>query len=132
MNEAHVKAMMVKSVKAAGGYARRVEDQYLVGFPDTILIPKGYPVFFAEVKIVKGQQLAPSPRQYVELCRIADATKWDKPYFGIPVIIGYKDGVFYFHEPVESAPLRDCFSVTSGIMNFNDQLIQYYHGRLKL
>jgi len=131
LSESEVKGIMVKSIRAAGGYAKRIEDQFSVGFPDTILIPRGYPVFFAEVKIVKGQQFGPTPRQYVELCRIADAMIWDKPFHAIPILIGFKMGTYYFHELAEVVQLRDCFSVTDGFMNFNDQLVQFYRGRIK-
>ena len=126
-SEASIKAEMVKSVRANGGYARRIEDQFLVGMPDTILIPRGCPVFFAEVKIVAGQQLAPSPRQYVEMCRIRAVGGMH----GIPIMIGWKDHIYYFHETTEKAPLTSCFSVTNGHMSFHDQLVQFYKGRLR-
>ena len=126
-SEASIKAEMVKSVRANGGYARRIEDQFLVGMPDTILIPRGYPVFFAEVKIVKGQQLAPSPRQYVEMVRLKAAGG----ICAIPILIGWKDGDYFFHENAEKAPLTNCFSVTHRDMEFHDQLVQFYNGRLR-
>jgi hypothetical protein len=125
--ESSVKGMMVKSVRKAGGYARRIEDQFLVGMPDTILIPKGCPVFFAEVKIVKAQQLAPSMRQYVEMVRIKGASE----NHAIPILIGWKDGNYYFHEIAEKTVLTSCFSVTHNDMDFNDQLVQFYKGRLE-
>jgi len=125
VNEASVKGMMVKSVRNAGGYARRIEDQFLVGMPDTILIPLNCPVFFAEVKIVKGQQLAPSPRQYIEMDRINRPSE-----HAIAILIGWKDKTFYFSETVQVIKLTDCFSVTSSDMDFNIQLLQFYHGRL--
>jgi hypothetical protein len=117
---------MVKSVRQAGGYARRIEDQFLVGMPDTILIPFGLPVFFAEVKIVRGQQLAPTPRQFVEMDRINKAGG----IHAIAILVGWKDNIYYFHENTQVAKLVDCFSVTTSSMNFNDQLIQFYRGRL--
>ena len=126
ISEATVKSMMVKSVRDAGGYARRIEDQFLVGMPDTILIPQGCPVFFAEVKIVKRQQLAPSPRQYVEMMRLKSAGG----VHAIPILIGWKETIYYFHEVTEKASLTSCFSVTSGSMTFHDQLVQFYNGRL--
>jgi len=130
ISEASVKAAMVKSVRKAGGYARRVEDQYLVGMPDTILIPVGLPTFFAEVKIVRGNQLAPSPRQYIEMMRIDNTWASMKPRHAIAILIGWKDGYYYFHETAQLAKLTNCFSVTNGQMDFNEQLIQFYHGRL--
>jgi hypothetical protein len=126
VSEAAIKAQMVKSVRLAGGYARRIEDQFLVGMPDTILIPWGCPVFFAEVKKVRGLQLAPSPRQYIEMDRINKAGA----NHAIAILVGWKDETFYFHEAAQIAKLTDCFSVTSRVMDFNEQLIQFYHGRL--
>ena len=115
---------MVKSVKDAGGYARRIEDQYAVGIVDTILIPRNLPVFMAEVKIVKSRSFAPTPRQYVELCKIAEAG--GNMGYVIPVVIGWGDGNFYFHEPAEVIQCHDCFSVTTSELSFNDQLVKYY------
>jgi hypothetical protein len=128
--ESEIKGIMIRSVKMAGGYARRIEDQFAVGMPDTILIPKGYPVFFAEVKIVTGQQFGPSPRQYIELCRIGETWGSKQIRYAIPILIGYRSGVFYFHEVREMVRLDECFSVTSRPMDFNDQLIQFYNGRI--
>lgn len=129
ISESQIKGIMIKSVRLAGGYARRLEDQFAVGVPDTILIPKGYPVFFAEVKLVRGQQFGPTPRQYVELCRINEAWGSKQPRHAIPILVGWK-GAYYFHELAENIQLVDCFSVTSSTMDFNDQLIQFYNGRI--
>jgi hypothetical protein len=71
MLEAEIKRRMVKSAQKEGHYARRIEDAFSVGFPDTILIPVGGPAFFVEVKRVAGLRFAPSPRQLVELDRLA-------------------------------------------------------------
>jgi len=127
MKEADVKRAMVKSIKEHGGYARRIEDQYAVGMVDTILIPKGLPVFMAEVKLVKGITFSPSPRQFVELEQIA-ATQ---SYHVIPVVIGYKieSRNYYFHAPQMFIRCVDCFSITTSDMNFHQQLVQYYHSR---
>jgi len=127
MSEADVKRDMIKSVKDAGGYARRIEDQYGVGIMDTILIPLGLPVFLAEVKMVKGYSFGPTARQLLELERVRMAA-FDKGHV-IPIVIGYKEGNYYFHEPKHVIDCRECFSVTSLNMSFNEQLVQYYHSR---
>ena len=50
MKEADIKRAMVQSMKDAGSYGRRIEDQYAVGTYDLILIPFGLPVFMVEVR----------------------------------------------------------------------------------
>ena len=129
MNESDVKRAMVKSLMETGGYARRIEDQYSVGTFDLILMPLGLPVFMAEVKMIKGYTFGPTVRQLLELERVRTAA-----YNGghaIPVMIGYKEGNYYFHEPKASIDCRECFSVTSLDMSFNLQLVQYYVSRRK-
>lgn len=127
MTEADVKRKMVREMKAAGHYARRVEDSYAVGIYDLILIPFGLPVFMAEVKMIRGETFGPTMRQQVELERIR--------YVGhpsghvIPLMIGFKDGVYYFHPPQMLIYVNACFSVTTSEMPFPDQLIQYFHSR---
>jgi hypothetical protein len=128
IDESFYKTHMVKNVRANGGYARRLEDKYAVGLPDTMFIPKGYPVFIAEVKLIKGTIFRPTSRQYIELRRINDAG--GEHVYGI--MIGVMSGVFFFHENSGECVVRDCFSVTSGApMSFHDQLIQFFNGRLK-
>lgn len=129
MNESDVKRKMVESVKSCGGYARRIEDQYAVGVFDTMFIPKGLPVIFAEVKIVRGTTFGPTPRQLIELDRVKYATA--NTGHAIPIIIGYKDGVYYFHHPMPAVDIKECFSVTTSDMEFHDQLVQYFHSRRK-
>lgn len=127
LNESHYKAEMVANVRKAGGYARRFEDKYAVGLPDTMFIPKGYPVFIAEVKLIRASVFRPTSRQYIELRRINDAG--GEHVHGI--MIGVVDGVYYFHENSGECIVRECFSVTHGEMSFHDQLIQFYNGRVK-
>lgn len=124
--ESKVKTAMVKSVRSAGGYARRIEDQFGVGILDTILVPRSLPVFFAEVKVVRDNVFGPTDRQWVEMTRVSAALS----LHAIPIIIGWKNGVYYFHEAAPSVDIRQCFSVTNAEMNFNDQLVQFYHGRI--
>jgi hypothetical protein len=116
---------MVKSVKEAGGYARRIEDQFGVGVFDLILIPFGLPVFMTEVKMIRGPTFGPTLRQYVELERVR--------YVGhpsghvMPLLIGYKNGTYYFSKLREAIKPEDCFSVTTSDMSFHDQLVQFYN-----
>jgi hypothetical protein len=112
-------------MKEHGGYARRIEDQYAVGIFDMILIPVGLPVFCAEVKIIQHDMFGPTPRQAVELHRISEVAK-DGGHV-IPVMIGYKDGIFYFHKPQSKIQRTECFSVTTTEAPFYRQLVLYYY-----
>ena len=125
MNEAGVKRNIVKSMHEGNGYARRIEDQYAVGTYDMILIPLGCPVFMAEIKIIRGDVFGPTPRQYVELSRIQDVAAQSGHV--IPVMIGYKDGVYYFHKAQTHINRKDCFSITTSDVPFHKQLAQYYY-----
>lgn len=125
MNEAGVKRAIVKSMQEGMGYARRIEDQYAVGTFDLILIPFGLPVFMAEVKIISANVFGPSPRQHIELQRIADVAS--NIGHVIPVMIGWKDGVYYFHPPQTKINRTDCFSVTNSEVEFYKQLSLYYY-----
>ena len=127
MNESEVKRRIVKSMHESGGYGRRIEDQYAVGTYDMILIPRGLPTFYAEVKIIYDNVFKPTARQLVELMRIQDAA--GGMGFVIPVVIGWKAGNFYFHRPAKSIDRRDCFSVTTSDMEFHKQLVLYYYSQ---
>jgi hypothetical protein len=127
MKEADVKRDMVKSMREGGGYARRLEDQYAVGIYDMVLIPPGLPVFTAEVKIIRANTFSPTPRQFVELQRIQFVAK-DGGHV-IPVMIGFKDGVYYFHKPKPIIERTDCFSVTTSDIPFYKQLVLYYYSQ---
>lgn len=129
MNEAEVKRHMVKSMKESGGYGRRIEDQYGVGIFDIILIPFGLPVFMAEVKIVRISVFGPTARQQIELGRIKHVAN-DKGHV-IPIMIGWRNGVYYFSPPKPIIRAEECFSVTTRDMTFHDQLVQYYHSTRK-
>jgi len=126
-SESSIKRDMVKSMHEGGGYARRFEDQYTVGTYDMILIPLGLPAFFAEVKIIKDHVFGPTPRQAIELQRIIDAA--GQSGHVIAVMIGWKDGVFYFSRPKMRINRIDCFSVTTSDMPFYKQLTLYYYSQ---
>lgn len=124
--EAIVKKGMCDDVRRSGGYARRYEDKYAVGIPDTLFVLKGLPPIFAEVKVFIGHRFGPTDRQLVELTRL----NANQPHvFGI--LIGWKDNVYYFSEAKSVAIDSDCFSVTREPMPFSGQLRQFYEARLK-
>jgi hypothetical protein len=118
---------MIASMKENGGYGRRIEDQFAVGVFDTILIPVGLPVFMAEVKVVRSDTFGPTERQLIELMRVKAAAT--NAGHVIPIVIGFKEGIHYFHHPEEVIHTRNCFSVTTSDMDFYHQLVQYYHSR---
>ena len=124
MNEAGVKRTIARSMHDGGGYARRIEDQYAVGTYDMILIPFGLPVFMAEVKMIKNEAFGPTPRQLIELHRIGGVAANNGHV--IPVVIGYKDGNYYFHKPKQVIIKSECFSVTTSDVPFYKQLTLYY------
>ena len=125
VTEGELKTKMVRDVRSAGGYARRFEDRYAVGLPDVFFAPKGVPGMFAEVKIIDGFKFAPTDRQYIELSRINEHNP-----FVYGIVIGWKK-TFYFTENTRQADIRDCFSFTTHTPTFYEQLIQFYHARLK-
>jgi hypothetical protein len=127
MNESRIKRVMIKSMLEGGGYGRRIEDQYAVGIYDTILIPLGLPVFMAEVKMARNGHFGPSPRQMIELQRIHDVA--GNGGHVIPVVIGWHDDVYYFHEPKMVINCNDCFSVTTSDVPFHKQLVLYYYSQ---
>jgi len=70
--ESEVKTDSVKRARKAGWYARRFEDQYAVGLPDTYYAKNGKSIFI-EWKIIRSDKFSPSPRQAIELKCIASA-----------------------------------------------------------
>lgn len=85
INEAKVKRDAIEAIKLEGGWGRRIEDQYAVGVLDTILIPKGGPVFFAEFKIMRAKKWGMTPRQLHEAQQIGKAESAS----AIPCLIGF-------------------------------------------
>jgi hypothetical protein len=112
---------MAQSMKEHQGYGRRLEEAFSVGVYDMILIPKGLPVFFAEVKILTGNIFQPRPRQYIELMWLEDVG----PH-AIPVVIGWRNSTYYFHAPARKIMLSECFMGPLDL-SFHDQLVRYYH-----
>lgn len=88
--EADYKGAMVEAIKAAGGYATRIEDQYRVGMPDLIFSMQSTGLVIAEAKRFTGNFFEPSPRQYLEMKLIDDGG-------GVALLVGVKEGVHYLH-----------------------------------
>lgn len=122
MNEADFKRELVKRFKKEGGYARRIEDAYSVGFPDLILIPKGGVVFFCEAKVVRGRSFAPTPRQYVELVRLSVSSH------AFPCVLGFDGGLTYLHPYAKICPVADCTVMRDG-ETLQDFFNRFHHER---
>ena len=107
--ESDIKRDVVHEVKMAHGYARRIEDQFSVGFPDMVVILCGGPVCFAEFKRFDGNLFSPSPRQYVELQRIQNASEK-----AVALVVGWKSGVFYIANPQPVVDIRTAKPLSVG------------------
>lgn len=119
--ESEYKSKIVKEVKAAGGWARRIEDQFGVGILDTILLLPNIPVIFAEFKRFDGNFFKPRDRQWVEMTQINNAG-------GVSALIGVKigtDGPYYFHHEAKVAYVENCV-VQQDDESFCDALRRWY------
>lgn len=104
MDEAGHKAVIAKTIKVAGGYARRIEDQYAVGILDMVVIlPNSTITFFAEFKMVRGLSFGMTPKQHDEAKTITNA---HNPH-ARAVLVGIKDRVLYFSYPSEKTSIKD-------------------------
>lgn len=117
--ESAYKVKMVKAIKDAGGYARRIEDQYGVGILDMILCLPTTGMICAEAKRFKGNFFKPSPRQYVEMERINNGG-------GLSLLIGIKEGVHYLHHSTMTAFVDNCVVQQNG-ESFPDLLMRWYN-----
>lgn len=88
--ESGYKGDIVKAINSAGGYATRVEDQYLVGRLDLVLSMPETGLVLAEAKRFTHKFFEPSPRQYVEMCRVDNGG-------GTALLIGIKGERYYLH-----------------------------------
>jgi len=119
--ESAYKSDMVRAVKAEGGYARRIEDQFGVGILDTILILPSTGAIFAEVKRFTGNFFEPSPRQWIEMQRINAGG-------GLSLLIGVKTGTkgpHYFHHEAKVAYVENCVVQEDG-ESFCDALRRWH------
>lgn len=122
MNESEAKRRIVENIKARGGYARRIEDQFSVGFPDLIVQTSSeLPVFFIEAKLVNYNTFSPSPRQYVEMKRLAVSR------YAIPMLAGWANShnKWFLHRRVERAHIQESFMQPDGL-DFFDTLEAWY------
>ncbi len=77
MNESDLKRYLIRSIRLQGGVGHRIEDKFKVGWPDMIMIPDSEPVFFVEVKLVKGARLICTELQEERLGELyADSGGW--------------------------------------------------------
>lgn len=125
-NEADFKREVVKQFKKLGHYARRIEDKFTVGFPDLVTIPRGYPVFFVEAKIVRGHSFGPTERQYVELARLDIS-----PKHSAPCLMGFDGHEIYLHPYAQSAKVHECL-----VKHDNETLVEFfqrfYHEKMEI
>lgn len=123
-DESDYKRELVAEFQRLGHYARRIEDRFLVGFPDLILIPKGMPIFFCEAKIIRGNSFAPRPRQYVELDRLAISP------CAVPCVLGFDEGLTCLHPYAKVCRVVDCLH--QGNETIVDFFIWFYKGRVNV
>lgn len=108
MREAELKRKIVDEIRKEGGYARRIEDKYTVGMPDMFLIPPGCPCIWVEAKIINGNILQPTPRQFIELNKL-----WMPPHC-YAFTVGWKEGLLYATTPNQSIHIKECQVQTLG------------------
>lgn len=72
-SENECKTAFCTDVRNSGGFARRLEDQYGVGVPDMLVVPRGGPVFLIEAKLMRSAKWGATERQGIELKRFQDA-----------------------------------------------------------
>lgn len=102
MNESDLKRALVKILQGEGTYARRIEDRFLVGFPDLIIIPQDQLIFFCEAKIVSGKSFKPRDRQFIELQRLS--VSWH----AVACVLGFDGPSTYLHPYAKICPLDKC------------------------
>lgn len=71
--ENECKTAFCTDIRNSGGFARRIEDQYGVGIPDMLCVPRGGPVFLIEAKIMRTARWGATERQGIELRRFREA-----------------------------------------------------------
>ena len=103
-DESSHKSKIVTNLRRNGIYARRVEDKWLVGFPDMFVILPGVGTVFIEAKMVRTQQFSPSPRQYVELKELHNPENYT---FGVVMGIRENPTRYGFSLPAPVIPVND-------------------------
>jgi hypothetical protein len=126
-DESELKTQLVKQFQKLGHYGRRVEDRFSVGFPDLVLVPQRYPVFFCEAKIVRNKQwFEPRARQWVELDRLSLS-----PKHAIPCLLGFDGNETYLHPYAKRAKIVECVKKTSD-ETIVDFFKRFYHERMEI
>lgn len=100
-NESEWKTWYAKALRDKGHYARRIEDEFSVGFPDMVIGIRMFAPAFVEVKMIKGGYFEPSPRQYIELVQL------HRPPLSYGIVIGVGDDVCFFSLPRKKIMLSD-------------------------
>lgn len=100
-NESEWKTWYAKALRDKGHYARRIEDEFSVGFPDMVIGVRSFAPAFVEVKFVKGGWYEPSPRQYIELVQL------HRPPLSYGVVLGIDlvNDLFHFSAPFKRVHL---------------------------
>lgn len=130
-DESDIKRSIVKIIREEGGYARRIEDKFLVGMPDLVLIPKHGLVYFAEVKIIRGKaeiecRFGATPRQMEELKRLYGVSE-----HVVPLLIAYGPVTrrLYACLPSQEAYARDALAYTDVPWYISGLLTRYHENR---
>lgn len=124
--ESKAKNAIVDAFTENGHYARRFEDQFYVGFPDLILIPKGYPVFFVEAKVFTGNVFRPRLRQWVELDHLSLS-----PKHAVPAMLGVKNGVHCLARYGHEIKMVDCVVQRDG-EHIVELVKRFFHERIEI
>lgn len=122
--ESKFKTQFVSKLKKLGHYGRRIEDKFGVGFPDMVLIVKGYPVFMCEAKLIKNNGFGPTERQWVELDRMSITSHC------VPCIMGFDWAEIYLHPYARHVKISDCV-VKRHDETEADFLRRFYHERIE-
>jgi hypothetical protein len=103
MNESDRKRELVKEINALpGARARRIEDRWAVGVLDLIFKLPGFPVTWAEGKMVEGNVFGPTATQFEE------GKRWIAA--GTPVLLfGWKQRFMFVSPWIKQADIRTCF-----------------------
>lgn len=126
-SESEWKTWFAGALRREGHYARRIEDQFSVGFPDLVIGARSFSPAFVEVKLVSSGHYDPRPRQYIELVQL------HRPPLSYGIVMGVEDGeMYHFSEPVKRVILNNPntyhhVNPVTGLVMFLDHLRRKYH-----
>lgn len=128
--EGEWKTVICSQLRDAGWYARRIEDQFGVGFPDMITKKINRVPMLVEAKMVRGRYFEPTARQLIDLRQLHN------PPYCYAILLGIddrkpKDLLFSFSEPmVKVDTLAETtfhhVNAVAGFMVFLDMLERKY------